>query len=153
MSEQQTDSQRQAMQQITQSVMSLLDMWDLETEQMQQLLKLPSNVRARAFHKFREGREVLPTDVEVMRRAYAELVTAYGVKTETDLASRIRASIAPLFYRYMSYLMPLAEVSLDLANRPHHSIDFFGDRILHEQAHWVAETSIGLKSTMVPLRQ
>ena len=40
-----------------------------------------------------------------------------------------------------------------LANRFQDGIEFVGDRVLHEQTHRAAETSIGLKSAIVPLRQ
>jgi chromosome segregation ATPase len=37
--------------------------------------------------------------------------------SEADLAERIQKDVTPLFYRYMSYLMPLAEIRLDITSQ------------------------------------
>ena len=63
------DAQNQALSDITQAVMGLLDSWDLYTREIQGVLCLPENVRARALNKFREGTDVLPEDPAVLRRA------------------------------------------------------------------------------------
>ena len=39
------------------------------------------------------------------------------VQTEADLGRHIREKVAPIFQRYMSYLMPLAEVQLDVISQ------------------------------------
>jgi hypothetical protein len=76
-----SDDQLQARLQITQAVMGLLDSWELDTEQMQNILCLPSNVRARAFHKFREGDEAFPDDETTLRRASYLLRIADALRT------------------------------------------------------------------------
>lgn len=113
MSEQETDTQRQAMQQITQSVMSLLDMWNLETAEMQQLLKLPTNVRARAFHKFREGRDVLPKDVDVMRRATYLVRIADALRTAYPCNPRMASHWIRMPHRRFGRRTPLSIILSD----------------------------------------
>ncbi len=72
---------REALMQITQAVMRLMDAWELDTRQMQALLTLPPTVRARAFQKFRDGKEVLPDETEVLRRAGYLLRIADALRT------------------------------------------------------------------------
>jgi hypothetical protein len=67
--------------QLTQAVMALLDEWQLGVDEMQQLLLLPSNVRARAFQKFREGHEVFPDEENTLRRANYLLRIADALRT------------------------------------------------------------------------
>lgn len=74
------EDKREALVQITQAVMRLMDAWELNTQQMQALL-LPSNVRARAFQKYRDGKDVLPDDVDVLRRASYLLRIADALRT------------------------------------------------------------------------
>jgi hypothetical protein len=64
-----SDTKQQALADITRMVMQLLDSWKLETAQMQALLCMPKEVRARSFHKFREGQMTFPDDPAVLRRA------------------------------------------------------------------------------------
>jgi len=54
---------------ISKSVIGLLQSWSLATEEMQAMLCLPENFRARKFNKIREGSEMLPDDDTVIRRA------------------------------------------------------------------------------------
>jgi hypothetical protein len=75
------EDKREALVQITQAVMRLMDAWELNTQQMQALLLLPSNVRARAFQKYRDGKDVLPDDAEVLRRASYLLRIADALRT------------------------------------------------------------------------
>ena len=64
-----TEAQAAALKQITRAVVALLDSWRLQTSEMQQLLALPSNARARMFNKYRDGNALLPNDPVVLRRA------------------------------------------------------------------------------------
>ncbi len=75
------EDKREALVQITQAVMRLMDAWELNTQQMQALLLLPSNVRARAFQKYRDGKDVLPDDADVLRRASYLLRIADALRT------------------------------------------------------------------------
>ncbi len=63
------ETQAAALKQITRAVVALLDSWRLQTSEMQQLLALPSNARARMFNKYRAGNALLPNDPVVLRRA------------------------------------------------------------------------------------
>jgi len=65
----QSADQYEALRQITQAVMGLMDMWQLDTQEIQELLLLPSNVRARALQKMRDGKDVLPASQDTLRRA------------------------------------------------------------------------------------
>ena len=106
--QQQTEKQREAMQQITMSVMSLLDTWSLETAEMQQMLNLPSNVRARAFHKFREGNDVFPTDPDVMRRATYLLRIADALRTAYPCNPRMASRWIRMPHRRFGRRTPLS---------------------------------------------
>jgi hypothetical protein len=64
-----SENKQQALEQITRAVMQLLDGWKLETAEMQNLLCMPKEVRARSFHKFREGQMTFPDHPDVLRRA------------------------------------------------------------------------------------
>ena len=110
---QQTVAQREAMQQITQSVMSLLDMWNLETAEMQRLLQLPENYRSRAFHKFREGRDVLPTDKSVMRRATYLLRIADALRTAYPCNPRMASHWIRTPHRRFGRRTPLSIILTD----------------------------------------
>jgi hypothetical protein len=50
-----TDAKQSALSDITRTVMSIVDSWGLQVAEMQRLLDLPENVRARAFNKFPRG--------------------------------------------------------------------------------------------------
>lgn len=54
---------------LSRAVVSLLESWDIPTQDMQSMLCLPETFRARMFNKLREGNEVLPDDEKVLRRA------------------------------------------------------------------------------------
>ncbi|MGD2117044.1 MAG: DUF2384 domain-containing protein [Chromatiales bacterium] len=64
-----TDTQSNAIADLSRAVVQLLESWAIETRDMQSLLALPENYRARKFNKLREGQEVLPDDEKVLRRA------------------------------------------------------------------------------------
>ncbi len=61
--------QQQAVSDISRAVVNLLESWSLNTQDMQNMLCLPENYRARKFNKLREGSEILPDDEKVLRRA------------------------------------------------------------------------------------
>jgi len=61
--------QQQAVADLSRAVVNLLESWALNTGDMQNMLCLPDNYRARKFNKLREGTEVLPNDDKVLRRA------------------------------------------------------------------------------------
>jgi hypothetical protein len=75
------EQQEQALIQVTQAVMGLLDEWSLDTKEMQAILLLPDNVRARAFQKFRDGKEGFPSDTNTLRRAHYLLRIADALRT------------------------------------------------------------------------
>lgn len=76
-----SEDKQQALLQITQAVMGLLDAWELETRQVQEILLLPDNVRARAIQKFRDGHQPLPEDPDTLRRARYLLRIADALRT------------------------------------------------------------------------
>ena len=73
--------QQAALADITSAVMRLLDSWKLETREMQAVLDLPTDVRARTFNKYREGNATLPDDQHVLRRAHYLLRIADSLRT------------------------------------------------------------------------
>ncbi|MEJ2575716.1 MAG: MbcA/ParS/Xre antitoxin family protein [Gammaproteobacteria bacterium] len=77
--------QQAALSDITSAVMRLLDNWKLETREMQAVLALPRDVRARTFNKYREGNATLPDDQQVLRRAHYLLRIADSLRTTYPL--------------------------------------------------------------------
>ncbi len=47
-------------------------------------------------------------------KRFSAIRNLLALKSEADLVKQIQDHVTPLFYRYMSYLMPLAEVHLDV---------------------------------------
>lgn len=83
------DVQQQALGEITQAVMNLVDSWELDSSEIQAILSLPTNVRARALNKFRDGTDVLPEDPVVLRRAGYLLRIADALRTTYPLNPRM----------------------------------------------------------------
>ena len=84
-----TDQQQQARGDITRAVMDLLDSWQLDSQEIQAVLNLPENIRARALNKYREGRDVFPDDPTVMRRAGYLLRISDALRTTDPLNPRM----------------------------------------------------------------
>ena len=76
-----SDEKRQALTELTQATMRILDGWRLGTEEMREILAMPETVRARAFHRFREGAAPFPAEPEVLRRAQYVLRIADSLRT------------------------------------------------------------------------
>lgn len=76
-----SEQKEQALTEITRAVMNLFDHWGLQTVEMQTLLCLPDKVRARSFQKFRDGKDVLPDDPNVLRRSEYLLRIADALRT------------------------------------------------------------------------
>jgi hypothetical protein len=81
--------QEEALVDITRAVMHTLDQWELNTDQLQVILGLPTNVRARQFNKYREGQETLPPEPEVLRRATYLLRIADAIRTAYPMNPRM----------------------------------------------------------------
>ena len=75
------EDKQEALRQVTRAVIGLLDTWGLATHEMQALLMLPGNFRARAFQKLRDGKEVLPDTPDTLRRANYLLRIADALRT------------------------------------------------------------------------
>jgi hypothetical protein len=80
-----SDEKQTALADITRAVMNLLDGWKLDSREMQAVLALPDDVRARTFNKYREGNAVLPDDQTVLRRAQYLLRIADSLRTTYPL--------------------------------------------------------------------
>ncbi len=76
-----TKADNQALIDLTRMTIGLLDGWRLDIDEMQALLGLPEKVRSRAFQKFRAGREALPAEPEVLRRAQYLIRIADALRT------------------------------------------------------------------------
>jgi hypothetical protein len=83
------ETQSNALNDITQAVMSLLDSWQLDSREIQCVLNLPETVRARALNKYREGTASLPEDPVVLRRAGYLLRIADALRTTYPLNPRM----------------------------------------------------------------
>ncbi len=81
--------QQQARGDITRAVMALLDAWQLDSREIQAVLNLPGDVRARALNRYREGNEVLPDDPAILRRAAYLLRISDALRTTYPLNPRM----------------------------------------------------------------
>jgi len=72
---------QQALTDITTATMRILDGWKLETAEMQEILCMPNDVRARSFRRFRDGAVAFPNDPVVLRRAQYLLRIADSLRT------------------------------------------------------------------------
>lgn len=81
--------QHRALAEVTRAVMGLLDSWQLETREIQSVLCLPDNMKARALNKFREGSDVFPDDPVILRRARYLLRIADALRTSYPLNPRM----------------------------------------------------------------
>ncbi|MCG6966289.1 MAG: MbcA/ParS/Xre antitoxin family protein [Chromatiaceae bacterium] len=105
--------QKQALGEITRAVMGLLDAWELETREIQGVLCLPENVRARALNKFREGSDVLPDDPETLRRAGYLLRIADALRTTYPLNPRMSGRWVRQGHRRFGRRSPLSIILRD----------------------------------------
>jgi hypothetical protein len=105
--------QQRALGDITQAVMNLVDSWDLDTREIQAVLCLPENVRARALNKFREGTDVLPEDPVTLRRARYLLRIADALRTTYPLNPRMASRWVRQGHRRFGRRSPLSIILHD----------------------------------------
>ena len=105
--------QQQALSEITQAVMGLLDSWQLDTREIQGVLSLPETVRARALNKFREGTDVLPDDPAVLRRAGYLLRISDALRTTYPLNPRMSGRWVRQGHRRFGRRSPLSIILRD----------------------------------------
>jgi len=84
-----SEQRQQALGEITQAVMRLLDSWNLDTREIQVVLSLSEKTRARALNKFREGTDVFPNDAVVLRRAGYLLRISDALRTTYPMNPRM----------------------------------------------------------------
>ena len=108
-----SDTQAQARSDITQAVMALLDSWQLDSSEIQQVLSLPSNMRTRALNKFREGTDSLPEDPTVLRRAGYLLRISDALRTTYPLNPRMSGRWVRQGHRRFGRRSPLSIILRD----------------------------------------
>ena len=75
-----SDEKTEARLALTRATMNVLDGWKLGTDEMRALLDMPEDVRARAFHRFREDTP-FPDVAQVLRRGDYLLRIADALRT------------------------------------------------------------------------
>ena len=108
-----SDGKQQALVDITQAVMNILDAWNLETDEIQQILRLPEDTRARTFQKYREGYAVLPDDAVTLRRARYLLRIADALRTTYPRNPRMSGRWARQPHRRFGRRTPLSIILRD----------------------------------------
>lgn len=108
-----SEQQQQALSEITQAVMQLLDSWQLDTREIQGILCLPDKMRVRALNKFREGTEVLPDDPAVLRRAGYLLRIADALRTTYPMNPRMSGRWVRQGHRRFGKRTPLSIILSD----------------------------------------
>lgn len=108
-----SEQQQQALSHITQAVMNLLDSWKLDTREIQAVLSLQQNVRARALNKFRDGSDVLPDDPEVLRRAGYLLRISDALRTAYPMNPRMSGRWVRQGHRRFGRRTPLSIILSD----------------------------------------
>ena len=107
------EQQQKALGEITQAVMSLLDSWKLDTREIQAVLSLQHNVRARALNKFRDGSDVLPDDPVVLRRAGYLLRISDALRTAYPMNPRMSGRWVRQGHRRFGRRTPLSIILSD----------------------------------------
>ena len=110
MTEIETAKKKAALVDITRAVMGLVDSWDLDVSETQAVLSLPSNVRARTLHKYREGREALPDTADVLRRAQYLLRIADALRTTYPCNPRMSSRWIRMPHRRFGKRTPLSMI-------------------------------------------
>jgi hypothetical protein len=105
--------QKQALDDITQAVMGLLDSWQLDSREIQAVLCLPENVRTRALNKFRDGSDALPEDPAILRRAGYLLRIADALRTTYPLNPRMAGRWVRQGHRRFGRRSPLSIIMRD----------------------------------------
>ena len=105
--------QAEALNDITQAVMGLVDSWQLDTQEIQGVLSLPASVRARALNKFRAGTDVLPDDPAVLRRARYRLRISDALRTTYPLNPRMAGRWVRQGHRRFGRRSPLSIILRD----------------------------------------
>ena len=108
-----SEQQQQALGEITQAVMGLLDSWQLDTREIQAVLCLPETVRARALNKVREGTDVLPDDPAVLRRAGYLLRISDALRTTYPMNPRMSGRWVRQGHRRFGRRTPLSIILKD----------------------------------------
>ena len=75
------NSEATACSRISRPVVMLLDDWQLEADQMKQILGLPDSFRSRTFNQIRAGNKQLPQDDSIVRRAMSLLQIDQALET------------------------------------------------------------------------
>lgn len=86
-----SETKQQALKDITQAVMYMLDGWRLDNEQMRGLLGLPDDVKARMMNRYRDGQASLPDDPRVLRRAQYLMRISDSLRTAYPMNPRMAA--------------------------------------------------------------
>lgn len=98
---------------ITVAVMNLVDSWNLDSGEIQAVLCLPGNVRARALNKFRQGNDVFPEDPAVLRRARYLLRIADALRTTYPLNPKMAGRWVRQGHRRFGRRSPLSIILRD----------------------------------------
>jgi hypothetical protein len=106
-------TQNQALNDITQAVMALLDSWQLDSKEIQNVLSLPETSRARALNKYREGTDALPDDPKVLRRARYLLRIADALRTTYPLNPKMSGRWVRQGHRRFGKRSPLSIILRD----------------------------------------
>ena len=85
------EKQHQALADITQAVVHLLDSWHLDDRTICQILAMPEHIKARSFVRFREGSDIFPNDPDVLRRSQYLLRIADALRTAYPMNPKMGA--------------------------------------------------------------
>ena len=108
-----SEQQQQALGEITQAVMGLLDSWQLDTREIQGVLCLSEKVRVRALNKFRDGSDVFPDEPAVLRRAGYLLRIADALRTTYPMNPHMSARWVRQGHRRFGKRTPLSIILRD----------------------------------------
>lgn len=108
-----SEQKQQALAEITQAVMRLLDSWSLDTGEIQAVLSLPEKMRTRALNKFREGTDVFPDDPVILRRAGYLLRISDALRTTYPMNPRMSGRWVRQGHRRFGKRTPLSIILSD----------------------------------------
>ena len=98
----------QALLEITQAVMNVLDTWELNAQEIQGVLCLPDTIKARALPKFRSGEASLPNEASTLQRAHYLLRIADALRTSYPRNPKMSARWIKQMHRRFGQRTPLS---------------------------------------------
>ena len=108
-----SETQKNAMQDLTKAVLTVLDSWELSPQEMHLVLGLPESIKSRHFQRYRQGADALPADEAILK--HIQIIIKMGDALHTSypcnpkMASRWLRTVHRRFKPYSPLKMMIEE--------------------------------------------